>query len=477
MNKIKEFSKKHSIISALIVLVLTVLLFNVIVWIITSFFTLLGNGIKMSFQFFREYVCTKENWIQIIDKCNITQSRVINAVFFYVVLCISSAIIITIFNAIMAILIGFIEGFINIMDKIVLGKMHQKSIEYNGITLWYIKFKADITYFLDWLRYDVLKIRYWFGETDTKIRRVRILSLENMVSTIKNIIKFLFNISIVHFAFGMISVYVYYEKEIRVLVNNLKNMIEQGENSLGNFIDIFEVLTVLCLIAYIVFDIRHKASGFSDLRAERFKELVQMEEKLLNILSRMGYSLQRNIDVIADRKPFILQNGAKELSGKQCYIYKSKIEFVEKNEFGYWCQADGMYQFSKLDDMKEEFQKLSDLEDEFKKSALNSSNIYLIDHQTMLTRVVHFWIIGRENKEYKKMEFFCKSSMEKWYKNRFVKPVVYDEETVYYSEEQTKKQILDASISIDDELVRAMWLELYLKRYERKMNKRFKRIN
>ena len=78
---------------------------------------------------------------------------------------------------------------------------------------------------------------------------------------------------------------------------------------------------------------------------------------------------------------------------------------------------------------------MSELEEEFKKSALSRSNIYWIDHQTMLTRVVHFWIPGIDDKEYKRMKFFCKSSMEKWYKNRFIKPVEMDNgEVRYYSE-------------------------------------------
>ena len=38
-------------------------------------------------------------------------------------------------------------------------------------------------------------------------------------------------------------------------------------------------VVVLCLLIYIIFDIRHKVNGYSELRAERFKELVQMEER------------------------------------------------------------------------------------------------------------------------------------------------------------------------------------------------------
>ena len=58
-----------------------------------------------------------------------------------------------------------------------------------------------------------------------------------------------------------------------------------------------------------------------------------MEEKLLNILRNINYALETNIDVIVDRKPYILQDGAKELTGKECYIYDGKIEYEDKK---YW---------------------------------------------------------------------------------------------------------------------------------------------
>ncbi len=478
MDKIKGFMKKHCIILLLITLLFALFVLNVFVWIAKWFFTLLGNGIKMLFKCLIEIVCTKEYWEQLIDMCNVTQIRVINAVLFYLALCFLFVIALAIFTTMMVIVIGCLEGCVNRIDGIILGKKHQKSLEYQGITLWYIKCKADISYFLDWVRFDILKVRYSFREDATKIKWVRKLSLENIISMAKNIIRFFFSATIVHLILGLVSLYVYYKTDILLVCESLVGTILQSGITPSQFLDIFEVLVVLCSLGYIVFDIRHKANGYFELRAERFKELVQMEEKLLNILRGISCSLEKNIDIIAERKCFILQNGASELSGKQCYLNKTKIEFEDKNKFGYWYSDDRMREFSNLDDMKVEFQKLSKLEEEFKKSALSRSNIYLIDHQTMLTRVAHFWIPGIDDKEYKRMEFFCKSSMEEWYKNWFIKPVEDNNgEVRYYSESQTTREIFDASAMLDYELVRAFLLELYLKKYERKMIKRIKRIN
>ena len=114
--------------------------------------------------------------------------------------------------------------------------------------------------------------------------------------------------------------------------------------------------------------------------------------------------------------------------------------------------------------MNKEFDSLSELNKEFKKSSLSYSNIYLIDHETMLTKLIHFYFPGRENFEYKKMQLFCKSSMEKWFERRFIKPIIYGDKKKYYTEEQANEVILDASDALDFELMHAFELEVYLNR-------------
>lgn len=191
----------------------------------------------------------------------------------------------------------------------------------------------------------------------------------------------------------------------------------------------------------------------------------------------MTVILETNIEVIADRKPYILQDGAKNLTGKDCYIYGGKIEYEDKKYWSSFNRDDTYFQLCNLIEMNEEFDSLSELNEEFKKSSLSYSNIYLIDHETMLTKLIHFYFPGRENFEYKKMQLFCKSSMEKWFERRFIKPIMYDDEKKYYTEEQANAVILDASNALDFELMQAFELEVYLRRYEKKMIKRFKKIN
>lgn len=81
---------------------------------------------------------------------------------------------------------------------------------------------------------------------------------------------------------------------------------------------------------YILLDIRHKSRGYSELRQERFKDLVKLEEKLLLALDEMGYCLYKNMDLLSETKHIILQRAASELSGKECYIVEGKLQFGGK---------------------------------------------------------------------------------------------------------------------------------------------------
>ena len=60
-------------------------------------------------------------------------------------------------------------------------------------------------------------------------------------------------------------------------------------------------------------------------------DLEKVKFQKIYILRNINYALETNIDVIVDRKPYILQDGAKELTGKECYIYDGKIESAISN--------------------------------------------------------------------------------------------------------------------------------------------------
>ena len=96
----------------------------------------------------------------------------------------------------------------------------------------------------------------------------------------------------------------------------------------------------------------------------------------------------------------------------------------------------------------------------------------------IFVRTSRFWRLGSSNIEYTKMKCFCKTSMKEWYKNWFVAPIeMKNDKEKYFSEEKTKDTILGASAILDYELMGAFLLQLYIKKYINKLNRRFKKIN
>lgn len=473
MNKLVGFLKKHCVASVTLVGVFALLIMRLIIYLFKRIIVFVIGKTKAMIYYF----ASQQFANQLMKYSNITDYTWINAVISYLELCILFFVIWIVIAVIMAILVTVVEKIGDLLKNLILGKSHEQSLRYNTFQVWFLKVSADVNILIFWIKFNICGVRT-SGETDfSMVKKAKVFTMESIICFMKNCLRFFFDYSIVHLVFAVYVVYIYYFQLIQGYYLSFFEFLKTNAFSVSDAIDFFELISIIFLLGYIFLDVRHKVTGYSEIRMERFKELFQMEEKLLNILRNINYALETNIDVIVDRKPYILQDGAKELTGKDCYIYDGKIEYEDKKYRNNFRQDDTYFQLQNLIEMKEEFDILSKLSEEFKKSSLSYSNIYLIDHETMLTKLIHFYFPGRENFEYKKMQLFCKSSMEKWFERRFIKSIIYGDEKKYYTEEQANKVILDASNALDFELENAFELEVYLKQYEKKMIKRFKKIN
>lgn len=473
MNKLEGFLKKHCVASVTLVGVFALLIMILIIYLFKRIIVfVIGKAKAMIY-----YFASQQFANQLMEFSNLTDYKWMNAVISYLELCILFFVIWIVIAVIMAILVTVVEKIGDLLKNLILGKSHEQSLRYNTFQVWFLKVSADVNILIFWIKFNICGVRT-SGETDfSMVKKAKVFTMESIICFMKNCLRFFFDYSIVHLVFAVYVIYIYYFQLIQGYYLSFFEFLKTNAFSVSDAIDFFELISIIFLLGYIFLDVRHKVTGYSEIRMERFKELFQMEEKLLNILRNINYALETNIDVIVDRKPYILQDGAKELTGKDCYIYDGKIEYEDKKYWNNFRQDDTYFQLQNLIEMKEEFDSLSKLSEEFKKSSLSYSNIYLIDHETMLTKLIHFYFPGRENFEYKKMQLFCKSSMEKWFERRFIKSIIYGDEKKYYTEEQANKVILDASNALDFELENAFELEVYLKRYEKKMIKRFKKIN
>lgn len=473
MNKLVGFLKRHCVASVALVGVFVLLIMKLIIHLFKKIIVfVVGKANAMIY-----YLASQQFANELMEFSNITDCTWINAIISYLELCIIFVVIWIVFAVIMAILVTVVEKIMDLLKNLILGKSHERSLRYNTFQVWFLKMSADFNISIFWIKFNICGVRI-SGETDfSMVKKAKVFTMESIIYFIKNCMRFFFDYSILHLVFAIYVIYIYYFQLIQDYFIRFVEYFKTNVLSVSDAIDFFELISIIFLLGYIFLDVRHKATGYLEIRTERFKELFQMEEKLLNILRNINYALETNIDVIVDRKPYILQDGAKELTGKECYIYDGKIEYEDKKHWNNFRQDDTYFQLRNLIEMNEEFDSLSELNEEFKKSSLRYSNIYLIDHETMLTKLIHFYFPGRENFEYKKTQLFCKSSMEKWFERRFIKPIAHGAEKKYYTEEQANEVILDASYALDFELMHALELEVYLRRYEKKMIKRFKKIN
>lgn len=414
----------------------------------------------------------------VVKYSNITEYTWLNAIICYLEICIIFVGVRILVAIVMVILVTIVEQLLRQLENLVFGKKHEHSLQYNTFQVWFLKVNADINILIFWIRFNICGIRA-SGRTDfSKVKKAKIFTMESIIAFLRNMSKFFLGCSILHLLFAVYVIYIYYSNCVYDFFKSFNGFLITNKFSISDIVDLFELMSIILMLGYIFLDVRHKVNGYSDIRMERFKLLFEMEEKLLNVLKNIIYVLEVNIDIIVDRKQYILQDGAKNLTGKNCCIYGADISYEDKK---YWdnCYYNNKYsQLQNLEEMSEEFDKFVEINKEFKKSSLSYSNIFLIDHKTMFTKIGRLYFPGQENYEYQKMKLFCKSSMKKWFEKCFIKPIIHDnDEKKYYTEDQANKVIIDASETLDYELMNAFELEVYLKMYEKKMIKRLKKIN
>lgn len=309
------------------------------------------------------------------------------------------------------------------------------------------------------------------------LKKAKLFTLETMVNFLKKIFKKIYGGLGIHILFAVYAICIYYLNWIQDIFKRFSGFLTTYTFSASNAIDLFELISIILIIGYIILDIRHKASGYLEIRMERFKELFQLEERLLYVLKKINNALEKNLNLIVDKKQYILQDGAENLTGEICRINGSNILYENKESMHNFFYRDRYSQLQDFEEMNEEFNELKEINEEFMKSSLSRLNIFWIDHNAMLTKFHDLYLPGQQNFEYKKMKLFCKSSMKKWFKNHFIEQTKCDNEGIYYSEEEAKQVVLGASEMLDYELMNAFELEVHLKRYVKKMEKRFRKIN
>lgn len=419
---------------------------------------------------------------EFIEKICIFDIQVFNVLVLYFALCISLSVAMGGIRVVIRLCSSGIKGILMKLGEAILKRDESQRFTYSKTRLFAIKLMADTEFYWEEINnhifktYKVVTVSIEKSILDKMLR----CSMEYIIGFVKRVIQYFFHFSLSRIVFLALGVYWVYTEMIRETLEKWMSVIpwEDIDIDIDTVLDFGELISLLCIVIYIMLDMRHKATGYSELRQERFKELVKLEEKLLLALDEMRYSLYRNISSLSERKYSMLQRAASELSGKECYIIGGEIKFEEKR---YGLKDNISEMFDEFDDLENVSKYLSELDEEYKNSSIKGSNVYHTDHNAMLTAVYDFWKPAEEGgeitRDIDKRVALSKSRMETWYKNVIKAIGRSDDDVIYFPEEQTTKRVLEASDSLDYSLERALLFDLKLKKYCSKLRRRLWKIH
>lgn len=395
---------------------------------------------------------------------NLILSQKHNVILCYISLCILLEMFIFFVALIMVLISIILDKIMKMLKDKVLGKNHEKSINYTFLRVWFIKFYADIDLLSEWIKFNLGKVKIGESSKKSMIKIVDYFTLENIIQKVLSIVKFFFRFSVKHVIVACVAIYVLYGAEI---VNTLiKINIIPIINTFSKM-DFNKFNNVLILILFAIHS-KQKVDVHLEIRKERLKHLYGMEEKLIYILMDVNYELEKNIEVFINQKHNILIFGAENISKKDCRIENGNVEFKERLKI-----SNTVFDiFNFFEKMDNEFDRLLKLDEDLKESGLNYTNIFMVDREVMINKLTYFYVSGQTNFDYIKTKLLCRESMEKWYRNFFIK----SNQNKNYNENEVFKIVCNASKELDLKLKDALQMQVYLKIYQHQLMRRFEKL-
>lgn len=305
-NKIVKFFKKYD---ALLVILIGMLL---IIYLFKKLIVAVIQNINVTTCFLLFPQITNG----LIKYSNITQCTWINAIICYLELC-GIFLGIRILGAlVMAIVITGVEMFLKLLKNLFFGRKLDQSLQYNIFQVWFLKVNADINIVIFWIKDNICGLGKFESTNFSIVKKAKFFTLESIVYFGKICFNFFFKCSIIQLLFVIYVIYINYSNEVQDFFTRTYGLLKTNTFSFSTATSFFEFIFIIVMLGYIFVDARHKAIGYLEIRKDRFKELLQVEEKLLVVMKKISFALETNIEIIVDEKKNILQDGAEKLTGK-----------------------------------------------------------------------------------------------------------------------------------------------------------------
>lgn len=415
---------------------------------------------------------------KVVEKILVFDSKWLELVELYVLLCLAFSVATGVIRVIIRMFSFSVRWVLIRVGEYILERDKEQRLIFSRKRLFAIKLMADVEFYNEWINNYVFET-YRIVTTNEKsyFDKCMKYSLEKIVGVSKRIFHYFFHFSLSRIVFFVLGVYyIYKERAIELLKVGI-GMIPWSEIDIDAVLDFGELVSLLCILLYILLDMRHKSKGYTELRQARFQELVRMEEKLLFALEEMRYCLYKNMSLLCETKHLILGKAASVLTGKECNASKGKLEFGKKP----YRECDSYPAvFEQFDDLKNVFLCIEELDAEYKKSLLRHSNILMTDYEAMLKSVRDFWEPEAEevfSKWKNRGLSLSKSFMERWFQNNVFEKTGREEEKFCWSEDRTQKHIQEMSDVLDYCLERAFKFDMYLVKHGERIQKHLMKVH
>ena len=217
----------------------------------------------------------------LIKYSNITEYKYIDVIICYFEIFLIYVVMRELVAIVFGIIVAIIEQVLKLLQRVLFGEKHEKSLQYSTFQVWFLKVEADVNEVIFWIKYKVCGITYSEDTELSMLKKAKLFTLETMVNFLKKIFKKIYGGLGMHILFAVYAICIYYLNWIQDIFKRFSGFLTTYTFSASNAIDLFELISIILIIGYIILDVRHKANGYLEIRMERFKELFQLEETFI----------------------------------------------------------------------------------------------------------------------------------------------------------------------------------------------------
>lgn len=425
-------------------------------------------------EFLEEFEWIASSCNGVIDKIHHWGPYICDTIIKYIICLLVLEVILAVVSFAIWLLGECITFILSFLEKIVFGGTHNKSYKYNAMQIWALKFSVDINYFRNSLLKLFPNAIHWYFifkeliENWKNWRTRRWISLDGIFTGIRALLCYLFGITIKNILILFLVISIYFRERI---IENINFSFLNNITIINISVSITAFVSVVALV-YFFTGLRLKSKSYSEIKNERTKKIIEIEETLLLYYQDLYIAINENIEKMIANKFCIISKMLRDVGGGKFWINKSVIVETDERYMKILPTRD----FQPCQAI-EEFADISNIINKINETIKEGGvdNIKIIDNKTIDNNSIlnNLSLMIKLNSRHH-MDLLCKTSISEWYE-------MYVKRFQNKAEEMTirklKEEIDFASLVLDLALEDAMMYEIELRNTIRKLNRKYQKIN